>query len=284
MQVGFAVEPAVEESDVRPAPVIVDAAGRAPRATVRSIARNRSVEPHVGQHQHLGQLEMRPRQHGEEVLDHADRVVAVEQRRAERPERARPGAHDRDAERNARPLDREGHQQAQAALVLVAVADDREPDLAVLEARHGRRQETRVEEDVRLDGARAQIVEFLDQIEAGRCRDRSPACAAGRRSASSSTSGRVDGLVRDAGSLGDHRAGRAAARFFQKRDRGHQLVASVRGGTKIAMTMPSRRYTVKESAAASNIMETAVAMAAPHRPYSGIRTMLSAMFSASVSA
>ena len=110
---------------------------------------------------------MRPPQHGEEVLDDAGRIVAIDQRRAERPERARPGPHDRDAERDGRAIDGERHQQPQPAPVLVAVADDGEPHLPVLEARHGRRQEARVEEHVGLDRAGAQMIEFLDQFEAG---------------------------------------------------------------------------------------------------------------------
>ena len=167
-------------------------------------------------------------------------------------------------------------------LVLVAVADDGEPHFAVLQARHGRRQEARVEENVGLDRAGTQMVELLDQVEAGR--------------------GRVDGqpaqrpvtfqqldvrLVADrgghAGQLGDHRAGRAAAHLLDQRYRGHQC-AAFSPGMKIAMTMPSLRQTVKESAAASNIIDTAVAMAAPHRPSIGMRMTLSEMLRTSVSA
>ena len=57
-----------------------------------------------------------------------------------------------------------------------------------------------------------------------------------------------------------------------------------RPGMKIAMTMPSLRQTVKDSAAASKIIDTAVAIAAPHRPSIGMSTTLSAMLRASVSA
>ena len=51
-----------------------------------------------------------------------------------------------------------------------------------------------------------------------------------------------------------------------------------------AMTMPSLRQTVKDSALASKIMAKAVAIAAPHRPKSGISTTLRPMLKASVMA
>ena len=238
-----------------------------------------AVEPHVGQHQHLGQLQVRTRQYGKEIFHHADGIVAVEQRRAKRTERARPGPHDRDAERHGGPLDRERHQKTQPVLVFVAVADDREPHLAVLQPGHGRRQETRIEEDVRLDGAGAEIVELVDEVETGgRLIDGEPA----QRTVAFQkldVSG-IDGLAGQPGEPGDHGAGRATARFLQKRNRGHQREPPA--GAKIAMTMPSLFQTVKESAAASNTIEAVVAIAAPQRPKAGISATLSAMLSASV--
>ena len=144
LQIGLAIELALEERPHH----LIDGDKRQPAAFGDSAeqARDRAIKPHFRQHEHLGQLEVRPPQHGEEVLDDAGRVVAIDQGRAKRAERARPGAYDRDAERNGRAIDGERHQQPQPALVLVAVADDGEPDLAILEARHRRRQETRVEE------------------------------------------------------------------------------------------------------------------------------------------
>ena len=200
-------------------------------------------------------------------------IVAVDQRRAERPERVRPGAHDRHAERHGGPLDREGHQQAQPVAVFVAVADDGEPHLAVFQPRHGRRQEARVEEDVGLDGAGAEIVEFLDEVEAGR--------------------GRIDGQLRGAaGCWPAVRPGRGSAwrppnagearrsacrtgrRSFPREAGRRPSAAALRlvgaWSEDRASTMPSLRHTVKDSAAASNSMATAVAIAAPHRPKCGI--------------
>ena len=282
LQIVLAVELAFEEGTLHPA-------GRDQRqaARLRDAAehgRDGAVEPHVRQHQNLGQLQMRPRQHRKKILDHAFGVVAVDQRRAERPERARPGPHDRYAERNRRLFDGERHQQPQAVLVFVAVADDGEPHLAVFEARHGRRQEARVEEHVGLDGAGAEIVEFLDQFEAsGRRVDGEPA----RRTMvfQQFDMGWVDMAAGEAGKARDHGARRAAAHFLEKRDGGHQSASPAgRAGTNMAMTMPSLRQTVKERAEASKIIEPAVAIAAPHRPNMGIRTTLKPTLTASVRA
>ena len=60
----------------------------------------------------------------------------------------------------------------------------------------------------------------------------------------------VDMAAGQAGKAGDHGARRAAAHFLEKRDGGHQRASRpAAAGTKIAMTMPSLRQTVKESAA-----------------------------------
>ncbi len=184
-----------------------------------------------------------------------------------------------------RTLDREGYQQAQAVAVLVAVADHRQAHLAVLEARHGRREEARVEEDVGLDGPVGEVVELLDQVEAGA--GRIDGELARRPLAAQDLDMRgVERRGGQAAELGDHRGGRGAARFLQQRDGGHQAAPSgaATAGTKIAMTMPSRRQTVKESVAASKTIEAAVAMAAPHRPRCGINSMLSATLRTSVTA
>ena len=282
LQIGLSVEIAFEErplhlagGDQGEAEILGDHAEQ---------ARHRSVEPHFRQHQHLGQLQMRPRQHVEEVLDDAGRIVAVDQRRAERAERARPCPHDRHAERRRRALHRERHQQAQPAALLVAVADHRQSNLAVFEARHRRRQETRVEEDVGLDGAGAQMLELLDHVEAGRGRiDGEPAFGP---AAFEKLDMRLVAHPRgETGQFGDHCAGRAAAHLLEQGYRHHQRTAfSAGAGMKIAMTMPSLRQTVKLSAVASNTIAIAVARAAPHRPSIGIRTMASTTLRASVSA
>ena len=177
------------------------------------------------------------------------------------------------------PFDRERHQEPQPVLVFVAVADDGKAHLAVLQARHGRRQEMRVEEDVGLDGARAEIVQLLDEVETGGRRvDGEPA----QRTVAFEKldMGRIDALAGKTREPGDHGARRAAARFLQKRNRGHQR--GLPAGANIAMTMPSLFQTVKESAAASNTIDAVVAIAAPQRPKAGISMTLSAMFSASV--
>src|SRR5690606_13902691 len=221
----------------------------------------------------LRQVEMRARQHLEEILDHAGRIVAIDQRRAERAERVGPGAQDRRAEGRRRPLDGERHQKAQPRAGVVAVADDGEPDLAVVEARHRRRQEARVEEQVRLDGARAEIFELVDDVEPGR--------------------GRIDGErapglpVIPAGALVapiGHEGGDAAL-LFEKRDSAHGKTSFLflpPSGT--IMTMPSRLRTATASSSVSKASDRAEATAAPHRPQRGIRTRFSPTLTASVAA
>ena len=186
-------------------------------------------------------------------------IVAVDQRRAERPERVGPAAHDRHAERHGRPFDRKRHQQPQPAAVFVAVADHRQPHLAVFQPRHGRRQEARVEEDVGLDGAVAQIVEFLDQVEAGRGRidGQLPARpAVGQKFDLGAIGVAVDTPARPAISVPDG----PPRHFLEKRNGDHQrwLPRRIAGGAKISMTMPSLRHTVKDSAMASKSMAPAV--------------------------
>src|SRR5262245_22151669 len=97
--------------------------------------------------------------------------------------------------------------------------------------------------------------------------------------------GRIADLVRQPGELGDQSAGRAATHLFQQWNRSHQrkpFLASA--GMKIAIAMPSLRHTVNDSAPASKITASAVAVAAPHRPIHGMSSVASATFSASVSA
>ena len=83
---------------------------------------------------------------------------------------SRPCAHDGGSQRHRWLLDRERHQQAQARALAGYVADHGEPHFAVLEAWHGGRQETRIEEDVGFQRARAEKFQFLNQIETGGCR------------------------------------------------------------------------------------------------------------------
>ena len=52
----------------------------------------------------------------------------------------------------------------------------------------------------------------------------------------------------------------------------------------MTMAMPSLRHAVNDRAAASNAIDTAVAMAAPQRPNCGMSSMLSPMLTASVRA
>ena len=83
------------------APVVTSGRPRVPPTLAAWL--RRPVEPHVGQHEHFGQLQMRAATASAKKSSmHAGRIVAVEQRRAERAERAGPGAHDRDAERHGR--------------------------------------------------------------------------------------------------------------------------------------------------------------------------------------
>src|SRR5918994_22186 len=83
--------------------------------------------------------------------------------------------------------------------------------------------------------------------------------------------GAVDRPVVQACKLGDHRRRGAAAHFLEQRDGNHQNTPFAgTAGTKIAMTMPSLRQTVNDRAAASKIMESAVATAAPQRPNAGM--------------
>ncbi len=99
---------------------------------------DRPVEPHFRQHQHLRQLQMRP---ATACRRNRRRRLAGSSRSSSGVPSG-PNGLDQvrmidDAERHAGPFDGERHQQAQPRLVLVAVADDGEPHLAVLEARHG---------------------------------------------------------------------------------------------------------------------------------------------------
>ena len=68
-------------------------------------AREGAVQAHLGQHEDTRQPQMRAAENAEEILHDAGWIVAIEQWRAERAERARPGAHDRDAERYRRLFD-----------------------------------------------------------------------------------------------------------------------------------------------------------------------------------
>ena len=126
-----------------------------------------AVQQHVGQHQNFREFEMLARQHVEEIIEYADGIVAVDQRRSLRSERRCPGAENRGRNGEAGPLDRIWHEKAQAALHVVLVAHDHEADLPVVETRHGRGQETGIEEDVRLDRPVGQIFEFIQQFETG---------------------------------------------------------------------------------------------------------------------
>ena len=166
LQIGFAVEVAFEKGALQQG-------GRLDRQAARLGHRlqhpgDRTVQAHIRQDKDLRQFEVRARQHFEEVGDDARRVIAVEQRRAQWTERAGPAAHHRNAEGGGGPFDGKGNEQPQAGLLLRAVPDDREAHFAILQPGHGGRQEARIEEQVRLDRAGAQIVEFLDQREAGR--------------------------------------------------------------------------------------------------------------------
>ena len=97
--------------------------------------------------------------------------------------------------------------------------------------------------------------------------------------------GGIADLVRQPGELGDQGAGRAAAHLFQQRNRSHQRKPfSAPAGMKIAIAMPSLRHTVNDSAPASKIIDSPVAVAAPQSPIQGINAIESATFSASVSA
>lgn len=186
--------------------------------------------------------------------------------------------------RHGRPLDGERHQQTQAVAKIVAVADDGEPDLAILQPGHGRRQEARVEEDVRLDGARAEIVEFLDQVEAGGSRvDRQ---AAGRPVVFQRLDMRLPHTrAAIAGEFRQHVACRTAADLFEQGRRGHRQTFPVLcGGRKMTMAMPSLRHAVNDRAVASKAIDTAVAVAAPQRPKYGMSTMLSPILTTSVRA
>src|SRR5690606_26680983 len=121
----------------------------------------RPVDASFGEGEDFGQLEMRARQHSEEVFEYAGRVVSVDQWRSPRAEGMSPGAHDGCADGNGRLLDRKGNEQPEAAPLFGAVADNGKPHLAILEPRHGRGQKARIEEHVWLDRAGGEIVELL---------------------------------------------------------------------------------------------------------------------------
>ncbi len=60
-----------------------------------------------------------------------------------------------------------GMRKAQAAPTLVLVARHHQADMALVETRHGGREEARREEDVGLDHPACEMLEFLDEAEDG---------------------------------------------------------------------------------------------------------------------
>src|SRR5690606_35179022 len=165
---------------------------------------------------------------------------------------------------------------------------DHEANFAIFKARHGRRQKPRIEEDVRLDGAVAQMVEFIAQFEARRrAIDRQLARYIAAVKAFLQL---LDGFMRHT-ALGKFRNNMgciSACRFFKQRFRGHYKVPSevlVRSrGMRMNMVICRVRDTAAERSTASISMAMAVETAAPVRPNCGISTRLRMTLTASVAA
>jgi hypothetical protein len=142
-----------------------------------------------------------------------------------------------------RLLDRKRHQETDAAAAFVIVADQRQADDTVFQARHGRREETAGEEDVRLHGAVGEEIEFGLQFIA-LTRGIKAKLAAGAADGNGVVG---NGLVRHRLRKAPEDTGRPAVGVVWKmRIAGHGRGASalmVRGSAKAKRTMPKVRRT-----------------------------------------
>ena len=176
-----------------------------------------AVEEHVGQDEHVRQAQRGPGEHGEKIVDDADRVVAVDQRGSKRSVGIGPAAHDGGSQTQCRPLHRIGQEKTQPRALVVLVAHDGKKDLPVLQPRHGGREETRIEEDIRLHGACGKMIEFVDQVETGGGGvDGQLARAVGQGRAAQGIQRDVGEIAADPGQIGDHLSGRGTAQFLDQ--------------------------------------------------------------------
>ena len=219
--------------------------------------------------QHAGQLGFRPGNRLEQVVKRFGSALGIDQRRAERAEGIGPDADDRRADREAGFLDGEGKQHAQARASLVFVADHGEAHLAFLEPRHGRRKETRREEDVGFHDAVGQVVEFVLQVVAHLTWIDAQVAA---RAADGHLGIGADTHLAAVGEAADQAIGIAVhalvvdGLFRHGQAAPFVLFISDRGSAKAKTTMPRARRTVMCRRMASTMVAAAVAMAAPARP------------------